>query len=162
VLEVWPLVKLTPLEIQNKEFKRGFRGYAEDDVEEFLDEVLKDYEFLYKENMDLKEKIKTMENQIAQYQNLENTLKDTLLVAQETAESVKNLGQKEAEAIIADARKKAQQMIEEAEWKVEKLNGNFADLKKQIGIYAAKTKSLLMSQMELLETISVGSDELEG
>lgn len=156
------MVKLTPLEIQNKEFKRGFRGYAEDDVEEFLDEVLKDYEFLYKENMDLKEKIKTMENQIAQYQNLENTLKDTLLVAQETAESVKNLGQKEAEAIIADARKKAQQMIEEAEWKVEKLNGNFADLKKQIGIYAAKTKSLLMSQMELLETISVGSDELEG
>lgn len=156
------MVKLTPLEIQNKEFKRGFRGYAEDDVEEFLDEVLKDYEFLYKENMDLKEKIKTMENQIAQYQNLENTLKDTLLVAQETAESVKNLGQKEAEAIIADARKKAQQMIEEAEWKVEKLNGNFADLKKQIGIYVAKTKSLLMSQMELLETISVGYDELEG
>lgn len=145
------MVSLTPLDIQNKEFKRSFRGYDENEVEDFLDAVLKDYEYLYKENLELKENINALKERIEEYKQLEETLRKTLVVAQEAAEGVKNHGQREAEMIIEEAKRKSSQIIDEAEWKVEKLNGKFIDLQRQMQVYRAKMKALLMAQMELLD-----------
>jgi len=58
---------ITPLDIQNKEFRRSIRGYNEAEVDEFLDEVMKDFEKLYKENMELKDKILVLNEQIDRY-----------------------------------------------------------------------------------------------
>ena len=79
---------ITPLDIQNKQFKRAFRGYKEGEVDEFLDEIIIDYEKIYKENIELKDKILMLSEQIKYYKNLEETLKDTLVVAQNTADEV--------------------------------------------------------------------------
>ena len=57
---------ITPLDIQNKEFKKSFRGYKESEVDQFLDEIIEDYEKLYKENIELKDKILILTDQIKQ------------------------------------------------------------------------------------------------
>ena len=75
---------LTPLDIHNKEFKRSFRGYNEDEIDDFLDQVVNDYEKLFRENDNLKEELSRMKKDNAQYQKLENNLKETLLIAQKT------------------------------------------------------------------------------
>ena len=70
---------LTPIDIENKDFKKSLRGYKEDDVDEFLDIVKEDFETLYRENLDLKEKIKLYQEQVSRYKSIEETLNKTLL-----------------------------------------------------------------------------------
>ena len=88
---------LTPLDIHNKEFKRSFRGYNEDEIDDFLDQVVNDYEKLFRENDNLKEELSRMKKDNAQYQKLENNLKETLLIAQKTANEVTDTAKQHAE-----------------------------------------------------------------
>ena len=77
---------LTPIDIHNKEFTRGFRGYEEDEVNDFLDQVIKDYEAVLREKKELEEKVEELENKLEHFSNIEETLNRSILVAQETAE----------------------------------------------------------------------------
>ena len=108
---------LTPLDIHNKEFKRSIRGYDADEVDEFLDEIIKDYEKLYKENLNLKEQVENFQENINRYRELEDTLHNTLILAQQTAEEVKKNAEKEAELIIKNAHQKGEQIIFDAQQK---------------------------------------------
>lgn len=141
---------LTPLEIHNKEFKRSFRGYNEDEVDEFLDKVIKDYETLYRENIDLKEAIERLNSKLEHYQHMETTLHSTLVIAQETAEEVKLNAKKETELIIKEAEIRAQKLVEEAIAKVRKLTGEAEELQKQSQIFRTRLRTLLQAQMEML------------
>ncbi len=141
---------LTPLEIHNKEFKRGFRGYNEEEVDEFLDRVIKDYETLYRDNMDLKETIDRLNSKLEHYQHMENTLHSTLVIAQETAEEVKLNAKKETELIIKEAEIRAQKLVDEAISKVRKLTGESEELQKQSQIFRTRLRTLLQAQMEML------------
>ena len=143
---------LTPLEIHNKEFKRGFRGYNEEEVDEFLDRVIKDYETLYRENMDLKETIERLNSKLEHYQHMENTLHSTLVIAQETAEEVKLNAKKETELIMKEAEIRAQKLIDEALAKVRKLTGEYEELQKQSQVFRTRLRTLLQAQMEMLNT----------
>ena len=91
---------LTPVEIENKEFKKGIRGYREDEVDEFLDIVKEDFENIYRENLDLKEKIRMYNDQINKYENIEETLKATLITAQTAAEDTCSAANKKAKIIL--------------------------------------------------------------
>lgn len=144
--------RLTPLDIQNQQFKKGFRGYDENQVEDFLNDVLKDYEFLYKENLDLKDKISSLENKIGEYKNLEEVVRKTMVMAQESAERLRESCQRESETILDEARQKARQIVEEAEWKMQVLSNNYIDLKRQLAVYNNKIKGILNTQLELLDS----------
>jgi cell division initiation protein len=98
---------LTPLDIHNKEFKRSFRGYNEDEIDEFLEEIAKDYEVLYRENIDLKENVERLKSKVDNFERLENTLHSTLIVAQETAEEVKANANRESESLRSSANREA-------------------------------------------------------
>ena len=87
---------LTPIEIENKEFKKGIRGYREEEVDEFLDAVKEDYEHLCRENSDLKEKVRLYQDQINKYENIEETLKATLIRAESVAEDTCTAANKKA------------------------------------------------------------------
>lgn len=139
---------LTPLDIQNKEFKKGFRGYSEDEVDEFLDNIMVDYEKLYKENMELKEKIEGTYDQMDKYKNIEETLKNTLIVAQTTAEEVKSNAMKKSELIIEEAHQRAKEILHNSRLDVEKVNQEFEDVKRQMHIFKTRYKTLLQSQLE--------------
>lgn len=142
---------LTPLDIHNKEFKRAIRGYDINEVDDFLDEVIKDYEQIYKENLNLKEQIEEFKDDLARYRDLEDTLHNTLVLAQQTAEDVRKNAEKEAELILANARHKGETIITEAKDKVIDLQNEHRDLQKKLYQFKAQYKGFLMAQLELIE-----------
>jgi len=150
---------LTPLDIHNKEFARGFRGYDEDDVNEFLDQVIKDYEGLIRENKHLEEKVAQLEEKLAHFQNIEESLSKAILVAQETAEEVKHNAKKEAQLILREAEKNADLVINESLGKARKIELEIEEIKRRAAIYRARFRSLLQAQLEMLE--NKDWDELE-
>lgn len=150
---------ITPLDIQNKEFKRGMRGYREDEVDEFLDLVMVDYEKLYKENAELKDKLERVSQQIEQYKNIEETLKNTLVVAQNAAEEVRTNALKKAELILQDAENQAKELIKKAHEDVNEVKGEYEDIKKQMQIFKTRYKTLLQSQIDAVLNIC---EDIEG
>lgn len=142
---------LTPLDIHQKEFKKGFRGYVEEEVDEFLDEVMKDFEALIRENNALREELEGIQGKLQHYANLEGTLNNTLTVAQRTAEDVKATARKEAEVVIAEAKSQGEQIVQSANNRARRIGEEFEAMRREIQMYRAKMKSLVKSQLELLE-----------
>ena len=142
---------LTPLDIQNKEFKKAFNGYSMQEVEDFLNLVIDGYEKLYKENMDCKDKITKLEESLSQYKSIENTLQSTLLVAQSAGEQVQKNAEEKAANIIADANNKAKEIVADSFEEVKKLEYRYEELKRGIDVYTAKMTALLESQLGLLK-----------
>ena len=141
---------LTPLDIHNKEFKKSFRGYNEEEVDEFLDKVIKDYEQLYRENIEIKENIDRLNSKLEHYQHMENTLNNTLIIAQETAEEVKFNAKRTTELMIKEAEVQVQKMIDEASNKVRRMSDEYEGLQKQDQIYRMRVRNLVQAQLEIL------------
>lgn len=96
---------LTPLDIHNKEFKRSLRGYNEDEVNDFLDRVIKDYEGLIRQHKDMEERCMQLEDQVKNFKMMEDSLSKSLMLAQDTAEELKQNARKEAQLVIREAEK---------------------------------------------------------
>ncbi|HSH36238.1 DivIVA domain-containing protein [Schnuerera sp.] len=150
---------ITPLDIQNKEFKKSFRGYKEAEVDHFLDEIIEDYEKIYKENIELKDKILVLNEQIEQYNNLEKTLKDTLIVAQSTADEVTRTAREKSDIIIEDAELLAKKIVAAANEEVSKIQREYENLKKEIYIFKTRYKSFIEAQLITLDEFY---SEIEG
>lgn len=143
---------LTPLDIHNKEFTRSFRGYDEDEVNEFLDQVIKDYEAVLREKKDLFEQVNTLDEKLAHFNNIEETLNKSILVAQEAADDLRGNAQKEAQLIIKESEKNANRIVNEALTKSRKVMMEMEELKKQASVYKMRFKMLIEAQMEMLQT----------
>ncbi|THF75576.1 DivIVA domain-containing protein [Cohnella fermenti] len=141
---------LTPLDIHNKEFGKRLRGYDEDEVNEFLDQIIKDYELLIRENKELQSQLGTVQEKLGHFANIEETLSKTIIVAQEAADELKNNAKKEAQLIVKEAEKNADRIINDSLVKSRKIAMEAEELKKQAAIYRARFRALIESQMELL------------
>ena len=146
---------LTPLDIENKKFqKQMMNGYNVDEVDDFLDEITADYEKLYKENSELNAEIERSKADLEKYKNIEDTLQNTLVMAQKTADDIKTNAQDEADNIIKGARAKMQTSVDELTKDLETRKREYAETKKQFDIYRAKMEALLISQLELLKDMN--------
>ena len=146
---------ITPLDIENKRFaKQMMNGYSVEEVDEFLDEVTADYTKNYKEINELRAKVEELNNSLVQYRTIESTLQNTLIMAQTTAEEVKNVAKQKADQIVNDAKSIAQQRVDELNNEILMKQKELDDIKKQFDIYNAKMESLLISQLELLKDIN--------
>ncbi|WP_445488383.1 DivIVA domain-containing protein [Niallia sp. 03133] len=141
---------LTPLDIHNKEFSKGFRGYDEDEVNEFLDQVIKDYENIIREKKAMEERLSELTDRIGHYNNIEETLNKSIVVAQEAAEEVKRNAQKEAKLIIKEAEKNADRIINESLSKARKIALEIEELKKQSKVFRTRFKMLIEAQLDML------------
>ncbi len=157
---------ITPLDIENKKFsKQMMNGYNVEDVDDFLDELVIDYEKNYKELAEANEKIDKLTNELEQYRNLEKTLQNTLVMAQSTAEEVKVVAKQQADQLIAEAKAKAEEIqregnesslkqLDEIDKQIAIKEERFEEVKKQFDVYKAKMESLLISQEELIKEIN--------
>ena len=146
---------ITPFDIENKKFsKQMMNGYNVEDVDDFLDELVIDYEKNYKELAEANEKIDKLTNELEQYKNLEKTLQNTLVMAQTTAEEVKNVAKQKADQIVDEAKANAQKQVDELNNEIVLKQKELDDVKKQFDIYKAKMESLLISQLELLKDVN--------
>ncbi|WP_010631018.1 DivIVA domain-containing protein [Sporolactobacillus vineae] len=143
---------LTPLDIHNKEFSRGFRGYDEDEVNDFLDQIIKDYETVIREKKDLEQEVKSAKEKLSHFSDIETTLNKSILVAQQTAEEVKNNANKESKLIVMEAKKNADRIINEALEKSRKVTINIEELKKEANVYRTRFQMLIEAQLELLKS----------
>ena len=146
---------ITPLDIENKKFaKQMMNGYSVDEVDDFLDDLTIEYEKLFKENAEQKVQLEKLKEDMAHYKAIESTLQSTLVMAQTTAEEVKDVANKQAEQIIAEAKLNAEKEVDCLNAKISLKQKELEDLQKQFDVYKAKMESLLISQLELLKEIN--------
>ncbi len=152
---------LTPIEIENKEFKKALRGFKEEEVDEFLDIVKEDYEQLYRENLELKEKVRLYQDQINKYENIEETLKATLIRAESVAEDTCSAANKKAKIMIEEADLKSRQIIEQANNQVIEIRKEYDEMVKEFKVFRNKFKSLLEDEIRSIDEIFYNVDNEE-
>ena len=139
---------LTPLDIENQRFSKSLKGYNLDEVDDFLDQLTIDYEKLYKENNELRNKAELLEKDLEHYKSVEQTLQNTLIMAQQTADDIKANAQSRADQIIRDAQSEARRATDEIAKEEFEIRKRTEELKRQFNVYKAKMEALLISQLD--------------
>jgi len=158
---------LSPLDIHNKEFTRGFRGYQEDEVNEFLDQVIKDYEITIRAKKDLEKEVEELNEKVEHFVKIEDTLNKSIVIAQDTAEELKANAHKEAKLIIKEAEKNADRIINEALGESRKIAMETEELKRQAKVFRTRMKMLIEAQLDMVnnddweEFLELDEDEAE-
>ena len=142
---------ITPVDIQNKEFPRKMSGYDRNSVDEFMLELSEDYEKLYRENIDLKDKLANINESLRKYIAMEDAMQNTLKFAQNTADDVKKSATEKAEIMVKEAELKAKELVSQAQAEVLEQERKLAELKNEIQIYKTKFDSLVTSQKALID-----------
>ncbi len=153
-------MNITPLDIKKQEFVTSFRGFNKTEVISFLEMVSQEMENLIRENLELKEKLQRASEKLASYTKIESALQNTLVASQETAEEMKNAAQEKAELIIREANAKAKELIDEAYDKLADLRREYSLLKNQKAAFLVNLRSLLESQLKLLELTEKQSEKV--
>ena len=146
-------MKLTPMDIKNKEFKKGFRGYDSEEVDEFINEIIDNYEELYKENSRLKENLSRSNEKLEHYVKIENTIQNTLLLAQNAAEQARESSQKESDMILKNANESAKKIIDKAHNDVILINDEYEKVKQEFIKFRAKFRNFMNAQTETFDEL---------
>lgn len=143
---------ITPMDIHNKTFSRQIRGYAQDEVNTFLEELAKDYERIYREHREMEEEMDTIRTKLRNYEKMEATMSNTLVMAQETADNVKKNAHKEAELSIREAQNEAHKIVADAEAARRRMNGDLLKTEGDMNLYIEKLLSNFKSALALIES----------
>jgi cell division initiation protein len=151
-------MKLTPLDIHHKEFRHSLRGYSIEEVDAFLDEVADEFERLFKENIDLSEKNEAAQQQVRQYQEQEQTIRNTMISAQTSAEEIVKKAQDEATAVLRDAEMKAKEIIHNALTQKQQVQNELVRIKQAEEEFRIKFKGLLDQHSQALSEVKLPDD----
>jgi cell division initiation protein len=144
-------MRITPLDIQQKQFPMKFRGFDVEEVYSFLEIIREEMEDLLRENANVKETVQRMENQLKEYRDMETTLRETLLTAQQMVEDYKTNARKEAELLVKEAELKADSMLRDAQEKVIKIHEDIVDLKGIRRHFKEEMKRMVESHLKMIE-----------
>lgn len=142
---------ITPMDIHNKTFSKKLRGYADDEVNSFLEEVASDYERIYREHREMEEQMDSLKSRLAHYEKMEATMSSTLVMAQETAENVKTTAKKEADVIVREAQNKAAQIVAGAEAARRKMNADVVKTEGDLNLYIEKLLANFTSALNIVK-----------
>ena len=142
---------ITPMDIHNKTFSKKLRGYADDEVNSFLEEVASDYERIYREHREMEEQMDSLKSRLAHYEKMEATMSSTLVMAQETAENVKTTAKKEADVIVREAQNKAAQIVAGAEAARRKMNADVVKTEGDRNLYIEKLLANFTSALNIVK-----------
>lgn len=148
-------MRLTPLDIRKQEFKRTMRGYDPEEVNTFLEMVAEEFETLQREKKRLEDETLKLRTQLHDYQELERTLKQTLMNAQETVQVSRETSQREADMLVREAELQAEKIIEEARLKLAQLKNELLLVRAQKDSFARRLRHLLESQLELIGVLEM-------
>ncbi len=143
---------ITPMDIHNKTFSKQFRGYSQDEVNGFLEELASDYEKIYREHRVMEEEMDTIRTKLRNYEKMESTMSNTLIMAQETADNVKKNASKEAELSLYEAQNEAQKILADAETARRQMNADLLKAEGDMNLYIEKLLSNFKSALALIES----------
>ncbi len=147
-------MKLSPMEIQQKVFNRGFRGFNEQEVKNFLEAVSSAYADVVRENNAMRDQLARQEQEILQHRSREQILKDTLVTAQRAVEEMRRNAQKQAELTIAEAELKADALVKDAHNRMADLQSQIQELKRLRLQFETHLRSEIELHTKLLEANS--------
>lgn len=168
-------MRLTPLDIRHKEFRRGMRGYVDTEVDEFLDEVADEFDRLFKENIELTERLDardqersglaeeqeselaSLRQQVAHYRELESTLQRTLLTAQHSADEVAAQAQRDSEELMKQTELKAREVLGEAHADRDRIERSMALLRSQEAEFRGRFRTMLEGYLKQLGALDGGA-----
>ncbi len=153
-----------------EKFTRVMRGYDPDEVNNFLDQVIKRVEKMIadidkknkliesqnEEIKQLKENIKSadgLKEKLEQYERMENTLNRAIMMAQKTSDQLKITAHRESEIILEDAKKNASRIVNDALMKAEKIESDADAMKRNINVLKHRLKNIIESQLEIIDDI---------
>ena len=142
---------LTPLDIQNKTFPTKMRGYNQDEVDDFLDLVVRDYEEVTQRNRELEKAVKHSEEKLEYFNELKDALNQSIIVAQDTADKVKTSASKESEVIVTSAQNKADELVANAEKRAHQLTTDAEEKARKILTDATEKARQLATETEDLK-----------
>lgn len=142
---------LTPIDVQAKTFKSGM-GYSKADVDSFLTNLYADYETLYRENMELKDRVGLLNESLSRYKDIEKSLQKALVLAETTSEETIASAKTNAAVIEQEARVKAEAIIADAKQELENIRSTTAELLQKYEAYKSQYKALASSQLDLLKS----------
>ena len=145
------LMKITPMDIEQQQFNRSFRGYNEEEVDDFLDRIAKDYEEVLNENIKLKEEIERLQSRVEEYSKMDETLRSALVNAQQSASNIKENVEKEAKEMIDDAKIEAERIKQHAKQEIYDINNEIESLKKRKYLLLEKLKNTLKLHIRMLD-----------
>ena len=154
-------MKITPLDIQQQQFRVRFRGFDMVEVDNFLDLVASEFEELLKENSQVREEERRKLARINELEAAEKELRDTLVSAQRMTEEMKNNARKEGELIIEEAKLNARKIVESSRAQALQIETEINQLKHQRGQFVAALKATIEMHQRLLESTREGSGKSE-
>ena len=140
---------LTAQEIRKQEFSKSVRGFNQDEVKNYLFTLAQDYENVYSENVQLKETIQRLNYELNRYHKLEETMNNSLILAQQTGEMLKENAKKEAEIILENSKKRIAEIFLV-----------YQDVVKRLNTFNIELKAQLSGELELLEKSQMKTEEL--
>ena len=143
---------ITPMDLRTKTFKKvTVGGYDRQEIDEYMQVLTEDYEKVYKQSVETADKINALTKLVDSYKAMEDTMKNSILVAQSTAEELAKTSQEKAEVIIDEAKLTAKKIIDEANAEAEKINERLAELKTSMELFKNTAKGMLTAQLEVVE-----------
>jgi cell division initiation protein len=154
-------MEMTPLEIQQKQFKTRFRGFDVREVDLFLEQVAGAFEGLQRENEQLQEKVRRLKTEIQGHQRREETIKQAMINSQKVIEQMKENARKSADLIVAEAGVKAEKILNRAHNRLAQLHEDIAELRRQRVQIQVQIESVLEAHSKLLEIGKEGRDAVD-
>lgn len=140
---------ITPVELRNQDFGHSIKGYSPREVDSFINKTAEEFERLYRENAELKELIQRNEFEMARYKRIEDTLNQTMVLAQQAAEEIK-----------ANAQKEAQLIMDQARIRISEIFNAYEELLSGLKVYRAEIRSFVSAQAEMVERQEKRIEEL--
>ena len=142
---------LTPLDIQQQQFKVAFRGFDVREVDTFLEQMADAFEALQQDNKRQTEDIQRLKREIQGFNKREETFKHAMLNSQKTLEQMKENARKAGELTIAEAEVKAERILNKAHGRLAQLHEDIAELKRQRMQIEVQIRSTIEAHTKLLE-----------
>jgi cell division initiation protein len=152
-------MKITPLDIQQQQFKTRFRGFDIREVDAFLEQMAETFEGLQKINQSLTDEVRRLELEIQGYRKREETFKRALLNSQKVLDQMKDNARKSAELIIAESEVKAEKILNKAHNRLSQLHEDISELKRQRTQIEVQISSIIEAHSRLLEIGKEGMKE---
>lgn len=144
---------LRPIDIQNKEFAKKIKGYDCDEVDDFLDVIIQDYELLCKENQALKDRIALMTSTVEHYKQMEATMQKSLDVAKQSADDIRNNANIEAQTIISKAKLDAARLSKQIDDEHIRKHQEMLSVKSEVEAYKSRVRSLCDNMIRMLNDL---------
>jgi cell division initiation protein len=159
---------IRPIDIRRKEFKSSFRGYDQNQVDDFLDAVADEFERNYTENQRMREEVSSLRDRLQQFEDLEGSIRAALVHAEQAsndlrraaaqeAEGIKQSAQREADFTIREAQSRSHQMLADSSARIERVQDSYDALQEAKRSFANDFRHLLKTYTDMMENMEVAS-----